>query len=76
MIDKYIGKPVLKHCYCEHGYKKSVSEKIHQKGSKSKKRCVQGGIEPRMVNSLQLRELDVQNIVYPWFGQFYNSTFH
>ena len=35
---------------------------MHQKGSKVKKRCVQGqGIEPRMVNILQLKELGVQN---------------
>jgi len=40
MTDKYIGKPVLKHCYCEHGYKKSESEKVHQKGFKKLKKDV------------------------------------
>jgi len=61
MTDKYIGKPALKHCYCEHEYKKSDSKKVHQKGSKSlkKKDVLKAGIEPRIVNSLQLRELGV-----------------
>jgi len=40
MTDKYIVKPVLKHCYCEHEYKNSDSKTVHQKGSK---RCAQGG---------------------------------
>ena len=40
--------------------KKSESERVHQKGSKVKKgACAQGGIEPTIVNSLQLRELGV-----------------
>jgi len=34
---------------------------VHQKGSKSKKGVLKAVIEPSMVNSLQLRELGVQN---------------
>jgi len=69
---------VLKHCYCEHEYKKSESEKVHQKVPKVKKKLLKAEIEPQMVNSLYLRELDVQNTtaVYPWFGQLCNLTFH
>jgi len=62
---------VLKHCYCQHEYKKIESKKVHQKGSKSKKIkivLVKAGIKLRIVHSLQLRELDVQHGC--------NSTFH
>ena len=58
MTDKYIGKPVLKHRYCEHEYKKSESKKVNQKGSKNKKKDVfNAGIEPRMVNIYSYRNL-------------------
>ena len=64
MTDKYTGKPVLKHLYCEHEYKKSESA---SKRFKSKINVFKGGIELRMVNSLQFKELCVQNTtgVYP-----------
>ena len=69
MTDKYIGKPVLKHCYCEHEYKKSESKMVHQKVPKVRKKDIfKAGIEPRMVNSLKLKELDMQNTTSAWFG--------
>ena len=34
----YIGKPVTEHCYCDHEYKRIESKKVHQKGSKIKKK--------------------------------------
>ena len=64
---------MLKQCYCEHEYKKSESKKVHQKDFKSKiKDVFKVGIEARMVNSLQLKELGVQNttVVYSWFGKY------
>jgi len=53
--------------------KNSQSKKVHQKGSKSKKKkkdAFKAGIEPRMGHSLQLKELGVQNTtaVYPWLA--------
>jgi len=43
-----------------------------------KKDAFKEGIEPRMVNSLQLKEFGVQNTtaVYSWFGKYVISTFH
>ena len=59
---------MLKHCYCEYEHKKSESKKVHQKGSKTKKkRYVKVRIESRMVDSLQLKEFDVQNT---WLGKY------
>ena len=76
MTDKYIGKPVLEHCYCEHEYKNSESKKVHQKGSKSKKKGVlKAGIEPRMVICLRLRGVSVQ-AVYTWFWQVFSLSLH
>jgi len=74
MTDKYTGKPVLKHLYCEHEYK---NQKVHQQGSKVKKNVFKAGIEPRMVNSLQFKELCVQNTtgVYPWLGKYVIQLF-
>ena len=43
MTDKCIGKPVLKHCYCEHEYKKSEIKRV----PKVKKNVFN---EPRMAN--------------------------
>jgi len=66
MTDKYIGKQVLKHCYCEHEYNKSESKMVHQKVPKVRKKDVfKAGIEPRMVNSLKF---DMQNTSSTWFG--------
>ena len=52
MTDKYIGKSVLK----------SKSKRCIKKVPKvTKKDAFKVGIEPRMVNILQLKELGVQN---------------
>jgi len=42
MTDKYIGKPVLKHCYCEHDYRnqKGASKRLQ----KQKKMCLWWGL--------------------------------
>jgi len=69
MTDRYIGKPVLKHCYCEHEYKNQIAKRCIKKVPKVKKKDVlKAGIEPRMVNKtpqLSILCLAVRN-----------STFH
>ena len=70
-VAKYIGKPVLKRWYCEHEIRKQKgASKRFQK--LKKKDVFKAGIEPIMVNSLQLKELGVQNTtaVYSWFGKY------
>jgi len=52
-----------------HEYKKSESKVVHQKVPKVRKKdAFKVGIEPRMVNSLKLKELDMQNTTSAWFG--------
>jgi len=65
MTDKYIGKPVLKHCYCEHEYKKKQKAKrCIIKVPKVKKNVFKARIE----RSLQLKGVQNTTGVYPRFS--------
>jgi len=59
MTDKYIGKPVLEHYYCEHEYKTLKAKRCIKKVPKVKKQkkvCSRQGLNPG--DGDLLRELD------------------